>query len=52
MERVKQIESEGRSPFEDCFVADAVISLKQGAGRLVRSETDRWMPVVQSVQKN
>ena len=44
--RVKKLESEGRNPFNECFVADAAVSLKQGAGRLVRSETDRGLLVV------
>jgi ATP-dependent DNA helicase DinG len=44
--RVKRAEAEGRNPFEECFVADAAVSLKQGAGRLVRSESDRGLLVV------
>ncbi len=44
--RVKRLEADGRNPFEDCFVAEAAVSLKQGAGRLVRSETDRGLLVV------
>jgi ATP-dependent DNA helicase DinG len=44
--RGRQLESEGRNPFNECFVADAAVSLKQGAGRLVRSETDRGLLVV------
>ncbi len=44
--RVKRLESQGRSPFNECFVADAAVSLKQGAGRLIRSETDRGLLVV------
>jgi ATP-dependent DNA helicase DinG len=44
--RVKRIEADGGNPFEECFVADAAVSLKQGAGRLVRSETDRGLLVV------
>ena len=44
--RVKRLESEGRNPFADYFVAEAAISLKQGAGRLIRSETDRGLLVV------
>ena len=44
--RVKALEAEGRNPFNDCFVADAAVSLKQGAGRLVRSETDRGLLVI------
>jgi ATP-dependent DNA helicase DinG len=44
--RVKRLEQEGRNPFSDYFVAEAAVSLKQGAGRLIRSETDRGLLVV------
>ena len=44
--RVKRLESEGRNPFAHYFVAEAAVSLKQGAGRLIRSETDRGLLVV------
>ncbi|RQP23598.1 ATP-dependent DNA helicase [Piscinibacter terrae] len=44
--RVKRLEQEGRNPFADYFVAEAAVSLKQGAGRLIRSETDRGLLVV------
>jgi ATP-dependent DNA helicase DinG len=44
--RVKALEAEGGNPFNECFVADAAVSLKQGAGRLVRSETDRGLLVI------
>jgi ATP-dependent DNA helicase DinG len=44
--RVKRIESGGGDAFNECFVAEAAVSLKQGAGRLVRSETDRGLLVV------
>jgi ATP-dependent DNA helicase DinG len=44
--RVKRLEAEGRSAFDECFVAEAAVSLKQGAGRLVRSESDRGLLVV------
>ncbi len=44
--RVKRLEAEGRNPFADYFVAEAAVSLKQGAGRLIRSETDRGLLVV------
>jgi ATP-dependent DNA helicase DinG len=44
--RVKRLESEGRNPFSDYFVAEAAVSLKQGAGRLIRSETDRGLLIV------
>lgn len=44
--RVKRLEREGRNAFADYFVAEAAVSLKQGAGRLIRSETDRGLLVV------
>jgi ATP-dependent DNA helicase DinG len=44
--RVKRLEREGRNPFADYFVAEAAVSLKQGAGRLIRSETDRGLLIV------
>jgi ATP-dependent DNA helicase DinG len=44
--RVKRLEGEGRNAFADYFVAEAAVSLKQGAGRLIRSETDRGLLVV------
>jgi ATP-dependent DNA helicase DinG len=44
--RVKKIESEGRNAFNDYFVAETAVSLKQGAGRLIRSESDRGLLVV------
>ncbi len=44
--RVKRLESEGRNAFAEYFVAEAAVALKQGAGRLIRSETDRGLLVV------
>jgi len=44
--RVKRLEAEGRNAFADYFVAEAAVSLKQGAGRLIRSEGDRGLLVV------
>ncbi len=44
--RVKALEAQDRNPFNECFVAEAAVSLKQGAGRLVRSETDRGLLVI------
>jgi ATP-dependent DNA helicase DinG len=44
--RVRQIERAGRSAFNEYFVAEAAVSLKQGAGRLIRTETDRGLLVV------
>ncbi len=44
--RVKQLKSQGRDAFNDYFVAEAAIALKQGAGRLIRTETDHGLLVV------
>lgn len=44
--RSKRLESQGRSPFNDYFVPEAVVALKQGAGRLIRTESDRGALVV------
>jgi ATP-dependent DNA helicase DinG len=44
--RVKRLEREGRNAFAEYFVAEAAVALKQGAGRLIRSETDRGLLVV------
>jgi ATP-dependent DNA helicase DinG len=43
---VRQIEARGGNAFNEYFVAEAAVSLKQGAGRLIRSETDRGLLVV------
>jgi ATP-dependent DNA helicase DinG len=44
--RVRQLREQGRNPFDDYFVAEAAVSLKQGAGRLIRTESDRGLLVV------
>ena len=44
--RSKDLESRGRDPFNDYFVSEAAIALKQGAGRLIRSETDLGLLVI------
>jgi len=44
--RVRQLRERGRNPFEDYFVAEAAVSLKQGAGRLIRTESDRGLLVI------
>jgi ATP-dependent DNA helicase DinG len=44
--RSRRLEAEGRSAFNDYFVAEAAVSLKQGAGRLIRTESDRGLLVV------
>ncbi|HRH05668.1 MAG TPA: helicase C-terminal domain-containing protein, partial [Burkholderiaceae bacterium] len=38
--RSKRLEAQGRSAFNDYFVPEACVALKQGAGRLIRRETD------------
>jgi ATP-dependent DNA helicase DinG len=44
--RAKRLQEQGRNAFADYFVAEAAVSLKQGGGRLIRSETDRGLLVV------
>jgi ATP-dependent DNA helicase DinG len=44
--RSQRLEQQGRSPFNDYFVPEAAVALKQGAGRLIRRETDRGLLVV------
>lgn len=39
--RVKAIQEEGRDAFREYQVPEAVLALKQGFGRLIRSKTDR-----------
>jgi ATP-dependent DNA helicase DinG len=39
--RSQRLESQGRSAFGDYSLPEAAVSLKQGAGRLIRRETDR-----------
>ena len=44
--RAQKLEAEGRSAFNDYFIPEAAVSLKQGAGRLIRRETDCGILVV------
>ncbi|MFG6465897.1 ATP-dependent DNA helicase [Roseateles sp. BYS87W] len=44
--RVQRLEAAGRNAFAEYFVAEAAIALKQGGGRLIRTETDRGLLVV------
>ena len=44
--RSKMIESQGRSAFNDYFLPEAAVALKQGAGCLIRRETDQGVLVV------
>jgi len=44
--RTKRLEAAGRSVFNSYFIPEAAIALKQGAGRLIRRESDRGVLVV------
>jgi ATP-dependent DNA helicase DinG len=39
--RVRALQEDGRNPFAEYQVPEAVLALKQGFGRLIRSKTDR-----------
>ena len=44
--RLEKIRLEGLDPFMTCQVPEAIITLKQGLGRLIRSKTDRGLLAV------
>ncbi|WP_066704397.1 ATP-dependent DNA helicase [Curvibacter delicatus] len=44
--RARRLEEARRSPFNDYFVPEAAVALKQGAGRLIRRETDRGLLIL------
>jgi Rad3-related DNA helicase len=44
--RLEAIRSQGGNPFRDEQLPQAVIALKQGVGRLIRSESDRGVLVL------
>jgi ATP-dependent DNA helicase DinG len=44
--RCQRLETEGRSAFNDYHVPEAAVALKQGAGRLIRSEADHGVLVI------
>ena len=44
--RSRALEAQGKSSFNDYFLPEAAVALKQGAGRLIRRETDRGILVV------
>ncbi len=44
--RSGRLESQGRSPFTEYFIPEAAVALKQGAGRLIRRESDRGVLVL------
>jgi ATP-dependent DNA helicase DinG len=39
--RVRALQEDGRNPFAEFQVPQAVLALKQGFGRLIRAKTDR-----------
>lgn len=44
--RCQRLERQGRSPFADYSLPEAAVALKQGAGRLIRRETDRGVLLI------
>ena len=44
--RAQRLEQQGRSAFNDYFVPEAAVALKQGAGRLIRRESDQGVLVI------
>ncbi len=44
--RLEQIEEQGGNPFMDYSVPEAVLKLRQGVGRLIRSSRDRGMVAI------
>lgn len=48
--RTHRLEAQGLNPFNDYFVPEAAIALKQGSGRLIRQTTDHGVLVVCDVR--
>jgi ATP-dependent DNA helicase DinG len=44
--RAKRLQASGKSPFTDQVLPDTAVALKQGAGRLIRSELDKGVLVI------
>lgn len=44
--RGRRLQAQGRSPFSDQSLPEAAVALKQGAGRLIRSESDAGLLVI------
>lgn len=44
--RAERLERQGKSPFAHLALPEAAVTLKQGAGRLIRSESDQGLLVV------
>ncbi|MBA3595022.1 MAG: ATP-dependent DNA helicase [Polaromonas sp.] len=42
----RALEADGKSAFNDYFLPEAAVALKQGAGRLIRRETDQGVLVI------
>jgi ATP-dependent DNA helicase DinG len=50
--RSKALEAQGKSPFKVLHLPQAAVALRQGAGRLIRRESDRGVLVVCDVRLN
>jgi ATP-dependent DNA helicase DinG len=50
--RSKAFESRGKSPFKALHLPQAAVALRQGAGRLIRRESDRGVLVVCDIRLN
>jgi len=44
--RVQHLQSQGKNPFRDYQLPEAALALKQGVGRLIRSEEDRGVVMI------
>jgi ATP-dependent DNA helicase DinG len=44
--RIEHLKSQGGNPFKEYQLPEAALALKQGVGRLIRSETDRGVVVI------
>ena len=44
--RSQRLTQQGRNPFNDYYIPEAAVALKQGAGRLIRRESDRGILVL------
>jgi len=44
--RYQNLEENGKNPFADYSLPKAILTLKQGVGRLIRSETDQGLLVI------
>lgn len=44
--KMKHVKAKGESPFESYLIPQAIIALKQGVGRLIRTENDKGILVI------